>query len=85
MLTYFTRQIRENFLYNLRNPELNRMTNLEMAFSSRFSPFIHSGNVEQLMETFSKAAGDIAGNANAKIVFFDVALKVIVLLRKPNA
>lgn len=85
LLTYFTRQIRENFLYNLRNPELNRMTNLEMAFSSRFSPFIHSGNVEQLMETFSKAAGDIAGNANAKIVFFDVALKVIVLLRKPNA
>ena len=40
-LDYAVRQVRENFIYNLHNPELNYLTREEEAFSTRFSPFIN--------------------------------------------
>ncbi len=83
LLEYFTRMARENFIYNLAMPELNRMTPEEENFSRRFSPFIHSGNVEAMVSDMDSAASDIARNANAKIVMFDTLLRLIVHLRKP--
>jgi DNA polymerase-3 subunit delta' len=79
---YCSRMLRENFILNLHEPELNAMTDAEMAFSSRFAPFIHERNVLQLFDLFNKARAEIAGNANGKIVTFDLAVKVIILLRK---
>ena len=50
--------------------------------SSRFAPFINAANIEELSELFRLAERDIAQNANGKIVFFDVAVQVIILIRK---
>jgi len=80
MLTYFSRQIRENFIYNFRKAELNYMTMEEENFSKRFSPFINEANVIEISELLERAGRDIGQNANAKIVFYDLALKMIVLL-----
>lgn len=80
MLTYFSRQIRENFIYNFRKAELNYMTMEEENFSKRFSPFINEVNVIEISELLERAGRDIGQNANAKIVFYDLALKMIVLL-----
>ncbi|MDE6269916.1 MAG: DNA polymerase III subunit delta' [Muribaculaceae bacterium] len=79
---YATRMLRENFIYALRVDRLNYMNPEEAAFSSRFAPFVNERNVEQLMLAFEDAYRDIAGNANAKIVCFDLAIKVILLLRQ---
>lgn len=81
-MAYCQRMIRENFILNLSQPELNYLGADEQAFSSRFYPFINHRNVEQLIEEFNRARIDIEGNANAKIVLFDMAIKIIILLKQ---
>lgn len=81
-LSYSQHLIRENFIYNLRNEELNYLNTDEMAFSRNFSPYIHEKNVEALVEEFSLAERHIEQNVNAKMVFFDLMLKIILLLKK---
>ena len=80
MLNYFVRLIRENFIYNFQNPELNYMTQEEEAFARNFARFVNEANVVEISELLQRCQRDIAQNANAKIVFFDLALKMIVLL-----
>lgn len=80
MLVFFIGQVRENFMYNFRNPELTYMTVEEENFSKKFSPFINELNVIEISELMERANRDIGQNANAKIVMFDMALKMIVLL-----
>ena len=80
MLVYFIGQVRENFMYNFRNPELTYMTVEEENFSKKFSPFINELNVIEISELMERANRDIGQNANAKVVMFDMALKMIVLL-----
>lgn len=78
---YAQRLVRENFILNLQNSELNYMTPDEQNFSSRFSPFIHERNIMQLMEELDLAEKHIAQNVNARMVFFDLSLKLIMLLK----
>ena len=80
MLAYFMVMVRENFIYNFQNPELNYMTADEEDFSKNFARFINEANVVEIAELMDKARADIGQNANAKIVFFDLALQMIVLL-----
>lgn len=80
--SYCQRQTRENFIANLQIGSLNYLTREELAFSRNFSPFINERNVEQLSSVFDKAKEDILANGNGKIIFFDVAVKVILLLKK---
>ena len=79
-LQFCQRQVRENFVYNFRQPELNDQSEDEAAFSKNFARFINERNVIPITEELSKAETDIAQNVNAKMVFFDLALKMIVLL-----
>ncbi|MBE6318547.1 MAG: DNA polymerase III subunit delta [Bacteroidales bacterium] len=80
-LNYCQRLIRENFIYNLNVAELNYMNHNEAQFSINFAHFISERNVIKLMEVLNKALIDISGNANAKIVFFDLSVKIILLLK----
>ena len=79
-LDYTLRMVRENFIMNFHRPELNYMTRAEEEFSRRFSPFINERNVLGISDELALARRDIAQNVNAKMVFFDFALKMIVLL-----
>ena len=79
-LDYLLRMVRENFIMNFHRPELNYMTRAEEEFSRRFSPFINERNVLGISDELALARRDIAQNVNAKMVFFDFALKMIVLL-----
>ena len=83
LLDYFASQIRENFIYNLHTPSLNMLSPSEETFSKKFAPFIHIGNVEKIDEEISKARTDISRNANAKLVWFDFFLKLLILIRIP--
>ena len=79
-LTYFLRLIRESFMYNFQQPELSYMTSQEEAFTANFARFVNENNIIQITELANKAIRDISQNANGKIVFFDMALQMIVLL-----
>ncbi|WP_321279758.1 DNA polymerase III subunit [Marinifilum fragile] len=80
-LNYAVRMIRENFILNLKQPEMVYLSGEEMNFSQRFSPFINEDNVWMISDELSKAYTDIERNANAKIVFLDLGLKLVKLLR----
>ncbi len=80
-LTYIQRLIRENFIYNLSVSELNYLNKEEAQFSQNFAKFITENNVIKLIDVFNKALTDISGNANAKIVLYDMSIKVILLLK----
>lgn len=80
-LAYCEEQTGENFLFNLSDPRLVYLSAEEMRFSANFARFITERNVERLRKLFIDARVDIGGNANARIVMFDVAVKVILLLK----
>ena len=81
MLEYFQRQLRENYIYNFHQPKINFLGREEENFSTRFAPFINERNVVGIMNELSDAARDIAQNVSARMVFFDLALKMIILLK----
>lgn len=80
-LQYAQQQVRENYIYNLGHPEMNYQTTKESQFSTRFAPFINEKNVEPLMKELEKAEVQIGQNGNAKIIFFDLCLQMIVLIK----
>lgn len=81
-LTYCQRCVRENFISNFHRSELVYMNSEEQAFSRKFAPFINERNVIGIMEELALAQQHIEQNVNAKMVFFDFALKMIMLLKK---
>lgn len=82
MLVYFLHLVRENFMYNFRQPDLNYMTSEEGHFAQNFARFINERNVVEMGGLLQLAYRNIGQNANAKIVFFDLAMKMIILLRR---
>lgn len=80
MLAYFQRLTRENFMYNFHHPELNYMTQEEENFAKNFASYINEKNVVEMNELFEQAGREIAQNTTAKIVLFDMALNIIMLL-----
>ena len=81
-LVYCQRMIRENFICNFHNPDLNYMTEQERQFSVKFAPFVNENNIIGLMDTLSDAQRDIEQNVNSKMVFFDMSLKTIMLMKQ---
>lgn len=79
---YCSKMMRENFILNLHIPTLNYMNTEERAFSTKFSPFINERNVEELIAVMDDAKKDVGANAYGKLVNFDVAIKVILFLKR---
>lgn len=80
LLDYCQRLIRENFIYNFGHGELCYETHEEEAFSTNFARFVNEKNVIPIMEQLALCQRDIEQNVNPRMVFFDFALKMIVLL-----
>ena len=81
-LMYALRMIRENYIMNLKQPSLVYLTPDEENFSSRFSPFINDNNAIAIAEEISLAHSHLEQNGNARIIFTDFALKLIILLKE---
>lgn len=81
-LSYCQKMIRENFIFNFHQKDLNYMTPDEQQFSIRFAPFVNERNIMGIMNELSEAEQHIEQNVNAKMVFFDFSLKMIVLLKQ---
>lgn len=79
-LEYALRLTRENFMYNFGERDLCYMTEREEDFAKNFARYINEANVMEISDLFTLAIRDIGQNANAKIVFFHLAIQMIVLL-----
>ena len=84
-LQYCQRMLRENYIYNAHIPSIVYMTPEERNFSTRFAPFINEKNVIEIMEELGRAENDIVRNCNPKIVFFDLSIKMILLIKRATS
>lgn len=80
-LQYALRMVRENFMTNFHAPEMVYLNEQERKFAVKFAPFINEKNVIEMNETLAEALQHIEQNVNAKMVFFDLSLKMIMLLK----
>jgi DNA polymerase-3 subunit delta' len=81
-LSYLQRMIRENFLFRLQLPEITYLNRKEREFSVNFSPYVNEANIVDFMEELSLAERHIEANGNPRMIFFDLSMKVAVLLKK---
>lgn len=81
-LVYCQRMIREYFISNLKQPEMVYLNQDENNFGMRFAPFINEKNIIDFMEELALAERHIEQNVNAKMVFFDLCLKITMLLKR---
>lgn len=80
-LEYCLKMTRENFILNQQQADIVYLYKQEMDFSQKFHAFIHERNIAGLTKEFNEAHFHIERNGNAKMIFFDLALKIMVLLK----
>ena len=82
-LSYSLRMIRENFILNFngRENKLVYLTRAEDEFSGKFHPFINEKNISALNREFNLAYAHVESNGNTKMIFLDLALKTMRLIR----
>jgi DNA polymerase-3 subunit delta' len=81
-LIYSLALLRDNFILNQQTPDLVYQMPDENNFSVKFNTFVNPRNIQGLYDEFNKAHYHIESNGNAKIVFLDLALKIITWIRK---
>jgi DNA polymerase-3 subunit delta' len=75
------RMIRESFIQNIQQPELLYMTPDEAEFSERFHPYVNGNNVVSLYNELTNASADIERNGYARIILFDLTLRIMKLIQ----
>ena len=83
-LKYGLSIFREALVLNYANENLVRADTEQLDWLKKFSPFVNGENCEQLIEEFNHAIGNIERNANPKILFLDLSLRCMELLKKPS-
>lgn len=81
-LGYAQRLIRENFFLKLQIPDINYLTRKEAEFSKNFAPYVNENNIINFMEELALAERHIEQNVNPRMIFFDISLKIAVLLKQ---
>ena len=66
---------------NYGDTSLERAGETTSQFLIKFAPYIHGNNCMEIIELFNDAIYHIERNANPKILFLDVSLKLTKLLR----
>ena len=85
-LEYGLHLFRESLIKNYAPPELSDLDENEDHFLLNFAPFIHEANCMYFTQEFERAIQEINRNANAKILLFDLSIKVMQFIRmKPEA
>ncbi len=80
-LEYCLKMVRENFILNQKQEKIVYLYKQEKDFSNKFHAFVNERNVAGLTKELNEAHFHIERNGNAKIIFFDIVLKLMVLLR----
>lgn len=81
-LVYSQHMIREYFISNFNQSEMVYLAQDEANFGIRFAPFINERNIVDFMGELSLAERHIEQNVNAKMVFFDLCLKITMLIKQ---
>jgi DNA polymerase-3 subunit delta' len=80
-LSYVLKSLRENFMITAGAGHRVIQAPEEKAFSDKFHPYINERNIFQMVEEMEKASYHIERNGKAKIIFLDLALTIMQLIR----
>jgi len=82
-LSFCLVQLRENLIMNVVRDKgtLVNMAPDEAEFAARFNRFINPENIGQISSEMDLAYNHISANGNARIIFLDLALRMIKLIR----
>lgn len=83
-LSFSLKIIRDCLLSHYKNDRVLILEGEEKIFLQKFSPFLHRGNGAGFMEKLNSAYNHIERNANPSILFFNLSLKFINLLKIPK-
>jgi DNA polymerase-3 subunit delta' len=81
-LLYALDQMRQNLILNYTTENISRFTSSEKAFAQKFSPFINHLNIEDIMLELESAHRSVGQNANNKILFFELSMRIFRLLNR---
>ena len=73
---------RESIILNYMKGELVNLRDEERGFLEKFARFINNQNITELLDEFNQAHYHLERNANAKILFSDVMIKLTKLIKK---
>lgn len=75
------RLLRESYMLHAGIREISYLWGEELAFCTKFSPFVGSQNIEPLIAEIESASAQIAQNGNPTIVFTHFALSVSKMIK----
>lgn len=73
---------RESIILNYMKGELLNLSNDERKFLEKFARFINNQNITELLSEFNDAHYHLERNANSKILFSDLLIKLTKLIKK---
>lgn len=73
---YTTQMIRAAFIYKFGDPKLLRVNEQEKQFLIKFSGFLSSGNLSEIIHSLDEAVVATERNANLKILFLNLSLYI---------
>lgn len=84
---YYSLQVfRQALLTHYQTNELTFMELSQNGFNwEKFAPFIHGANIQDILEELNTAFYHIERNANAKIVFLDLSIKITRFLHRKSS
>ena len=81
LLSYSLVIIRECLIYNYSDKKMNILSKEEEVFIKKFAMYINEENSLRIIELFENGIKHIKRNANSKIIFFDMLLQLVKLLK----
>lgn len=79
---YGLRIFRESILQNYMKGQLSNLRAQEQQFLDKFARFINNQNITELHDEFNTAHYHLERNANARILFSDLVIKLTKLIKK---
>jgi DNA polymerase-3 subunit delta' len=84
-LSYCSEFFRQALMMNYGLNSLNYLTTKTPGFDlTKFAPFIHGANIEEISKELDKASYHIERNGNAKLILLDTSIKLTRLLHQKN-
>ncbi|MFK8037518.1 MAG: DNA polymerase III subunit delta' [Crocinitomicaceae bacterium] len=81
-LKYGLHMFRESLIFNYLGEDKVNVKNEEKAFLNKFARFINNQNISALQNEFDQSIYHIDRNANAKLLFSDLVIKLTKLIKK---
>ena len=80
-IAYSLGLFRECIIFNYSDKKLNSISAFEHSFLKNFAKFVHNENSILIINLFEEAINSINRNANSKIIFFNLGIELIKLLK----